>query len=200
MCAHIFAGTTSVATLLAAIMGTLFKALLQPLHTIKTLKQVNHGQGIPELIRRVRIHGVMSMWNGALHGISQRLVGSFSWFIVYNHLNKNSQNGSTNSMEGLGGSAIIGLLASSFSSVMANSFRVLNVVQSTTDTKDSATSLTYQELLTRGLSSRLLSGIFSSIIFTVCLPAKKDIRRAEQLTALHRTPKKVLIRRLEGDD
>ena len=60
--------------------------MITPIDTLKTTLQVEGKQALPLLRAKIRTHGVMVTFHGALAAASATAVGHFPWFFTFNTL------------------------------------------------------------------------------------------------------------------
>ncbi|KAJ1438118.1 mitochondrial carrier domain-containing protein [Ochromonadaceae sp. CCMP2298] len=136
-------------TAAGSLAAGLWRVLLSPVDTAKTVMQVDGGKALPLLWERVQTQGPGVLFSGALASSAATFVGHFPWFLTYNYLSVQlppvqqfvAENAPLLHGMGVGGeeaqaaqlllvldllrSACIGLCASSLSDVCSNSLRVL---------------------------------------------------------------------------
>ena len=151
--------------------------MITPIDTFKTTLEVEGKQALPLLGAKIRTHGVMVTFHGALAAASATAVGHFPWFFTFNAL----QEAIPKPIEGshpawkLGRNALIGLAASIPTSLTTNSLHVIKTIRQTFERP-----LSYSEvvrhvikadgvigLFGRGLKTRVMSKALDSMLFSV---------------------------------
>lgn len=116
--------TTWIASLLAGI----WRIVLTPLDTCKTVLQVEGSKGFALLMKKVWGGNVGCLYQGAMAASTATAVGYFPWFLVFNYLNARLKIPAAASAKLLR-SAGIGLAASVTSDLCTNSIRVLKTTK-----------------------------------------------------------------------
>lgn len=160
-------------TAAASTAAALFRILLMPVDTIKTMMQVEGSAA--NLFRKVQLHGPSTLFHGSVAASVATLAGHYPWYTTYNYLNHFIPNYHDNVVAKLTRSAAIGFTCSMVSDTVSNSFRVVKTARQT-----STTSMTYravirdilrkdgiQGLLGRGLKTRLLTNGVQGLLFSV---------------------------------
>lgn len=75
-----------VKTACASVCAGLFRIILTPVDTFKTIMQVQGKNGIPTLIAKYRLHGLSVFFHGAIATALATMVGHFPWFFTFNLL------------------------------------------------------------------------------------------------------------------
>ncbi|GAJ10665.1 unnamed protein product, partial [marine sediment metagenome] len=147
-----------------------------PIDTCKSTMQVNGKDGLKQLRVKIRTNGAGVLYHGALASGFSTMIGHFPWFFTYNYLNERfpRQKNATHK-EIICRSAAIGFASSSISDISSNMFRVIKINRQT-----SLESQSYRELmreivqkqgvlglLTRGLSTKILSNGIQGMVFTI---------------------------------
>lgn len=161
----------------ASISAGLWRILITPIDTLKTTLQVEGKQALPLLGAKIRTHGVLVTFHGALAAASATAVGHFPWFLTFNTL----QEAIPKPIEGshpawkFGRNALIGFSASVVSDTISNSLRVIKTTRQTFDKP-----LSYVEvvrhvvkddgvmgLFGRGLKTRIMANALNGMLFSV---------------------------------
>lgn len=172
----------AIKTMLASITAAIFRILLMPIDTCKTILQVEGSQGWRILGSKVRNHGVGVMYYGSVASATATLAGHYPWYTTYNYLSSIIPEYRENVALRLWRSAGIGFCASVISDTVSNSFRVVKTARQSA--KD---SVTYSQvirqivqkdgvrgLLGRGLKTRLLTNVIQGTMFSVCWRLGQD--------------------------
>jgi hypothetical protein len=181
-------------TLLASLAVGLWRTLLMPIDTCKTVLQVDGSRGFESLMENVyRTKSIAILYQGSLASALSSMVGHFPWFIVYNTLS-GSQWLVDKVQIKLLRTALIGFIASGVSDCVSNSIRVIKTTKQSLSAAGSGSG-GYGETLTtilkdggisglfgRGLVTRIFANGLQSIVFTVAWRYLKD-RMAERVEA-----------------
>lgn len=161
----------------AAFVVGIFRMMLMPIDTCKTVLQIENKKGLAQLMAKVRQGHVHLLYSGALANAASSFIGHYPWFYTYNLLSKNEA--LINSIPwATGRNALIGFLSSIVSDTVANSMRVIKTSKQALGSTRSG--ITYGEtinlilavdgwrgLFGRGLKTRILGNALQSIMFTV---------------------------------
>jgi len=180
-----------VVTVLGSALTALYRCLLMPIDTLKTVSQVDGRRGFDAVARHAFRRGnVRVLYTGAAAMALATFVGHYPWFATFNVLNRvypKKESALYNSAR----LALIGFVASVVSDVSSNPIRVVKTTKQsaaaktalkcedrrnrqTTD-EDSYLNIVLniakqdgvQAFFTRGLSTRILANGLQSIVFTV---------------------------------
>jgi len=166
----------AVTTVFASLTVGVFRILLMPIDTCKTVLQVDSREGFRALMRRVRAGKISALYQGAAATAVSSTIGHYPWFVIYNGLS------SAEWLEKLIAkklvrNASIGLVASVVSDTIVNVFRVIKTTKQTVGANhDFSYSDTirvivaadgWKGLFGRGLRTRVLANSVQSILFTV---------------------------------
>lgn len=178
----------NLSTALGSILSSLWRVLLMPIDTCKTVLQVDGNQGFELLISRVLNGDVLSLYRGTYATILTTLVGHYPWFITHNYLEKNISK-SKKIRYILLRNAFIGFVSSAVSDTISNILRVIKTVKQSSTAISSESSYydillaLYHEdgiingLFGRGLLLRIISNGIQSILFVVVWKLVADILR-----------------------
>jgi hypothetical protein len=167
---------TSVKTATASVSAGLFRILLMPVDTFKTIMQVEGKQGIPILIKKFRTTGPSVFFYGAAATFTATAVGHFPWFFTFNKLQELIPVPAQDQVAlKLMRNGLIGFTASVVSDTCSNSIRVLKVYRQTNATKvsywRSAQEIVKAEgligLFGRGLKTRILTNGMQGLLFSI---------------------------------
>ncbi|GMH87646.1 hypothetical protein TrVE_jg2643 [Triparma verrucosa] len=163
-------------TFIASLVVGMWRIILMPIDTCKTVLQVDSTAGFKNLIRKVKAGKISVLYQGAMALYASSMVGHYPWFYVYNFLNKASW--LPNMIESkLVRNAFVGFVASVVSDIVSNSIRVIKTTKQSIATKH-AVSYTdavgmilaadgWKGLFCRGLRTRIIANGFQSVVFTV---------------------------------
>jgi len=163
-----------IQTIGASVTAGLFRILLVPVDTLKTILQVEGKQGINILSEKFKQGGVRVFFHGAIASAGATMVGHYPWFATYNFLNSWMTKYEEIRKKILR-QACIGFVSSVISDSISNSLRVLKTTKQT-----SKEIMTYSEtlkiilqhdgisgLLGRGLKIRIMTNGIQGIFFSV---------------------------------
>ena len=173
-------------TLTASVVAALWRVTITPLDTVKTTLQVGSEKGSSLLWDKIRQHGILVLWDGALGNSLATLVGHYPWFIVHNFLEDRLPHPKTPLIGAtpldrkrhyrlmLLRRAFIGFCSSVSSDCVSNGIRVVKTYQQTV-----AIPITYKQALVelletngpafvlRGLKLKIVSNGLSGILFAL---------------------------------
>lgn len=163
-----------IQTVFASLSAAAFRMILTPVDTLKTTLQTEGRNGVDLLKRRIKAHGIGSMWYGAFATAAATFVGHYPWFFVYNFLSANLWE-PRSLLDKLFRQAIIGFSASVVSDTVSNSLRVVKTYRQVHETAisytDAAKEVIRQDgirgLLGRGLKTRILANGLQGLMFSV---------------------------------
>jgi hypothetical protein len=158
----------------ASVAAGLFRILLMPIDTTKTILQVEGAKGLPILREKLQKGGPRVMFHGALGAAGATMVGHYPWFATHNTLQEIIPK--QDSLWGkLLRNAGIGFCSSMVSDCTSNSIRVVKTTKQT-----SREPISYPQavklvvdvdgvrgLFLRGLGTRLMANGFQAALFTV---------------------------------
>uniref|UniRef100_A0A0G4FKN0 Mitochondrial carrier protein n=1 Tax=Chromera velia CCMP2878 TaxID=1169474 RepID=A0A0G4FKN0_9ALVE len=161
-------------TAAASFGAACFRICLMPIDAWKTIKQVEGGNGLSDLVHKVRTHGISKLFHGSLAAMSATWVGHYPWFFTYNTLSKELPQFDFPYGK-FCRSAMIGFCSSVVSDTCSNSIRVVKTTKQT-----AKVPLTYAQtvseivskdgiggLFWRGLGTRILTNGLQGIVFSV---------------------------------
>lgn len=172
----------AVKTSVASLVAALFRILLMPLDTYKTMLQVEGNKGWSIISQKVRSHGPSVLFHGSIASATATMAGHYPWYTTYNYLSTIIPEYQESITAKLTRSAGIGFCASVVSDTISNSFRVIKTAR-----QASKDSVTYSQivatilrkdgvygLLGRGLKTRLLTNVLQGTMFSVCWKLGQD--------------------------
>lgn len=163
-------------TVIASIVVGVWRMILMPIDTCKTVLQVDSYEGFSNLMRKVRIGRIGVLYQGMFAQAISAVVAHYPWFYTYNYLN---QMPSVKSLcrSSLLRNAAVGFIASVVSDTATNCIRVVKTMKQTIAAKHSVgygevisiilASDGWRGLFGRGLRTRILGNGLQSIVFTV---------------------------------
>jgi Mitochondrial carrier protein len=115
-----------------SILAGLWRIVLMPIDTSKTVMQVEGYQAIQELwFQNVPHDGIRVLYRGSIAQAAATAVGHFPWFITYNMLDETIPIIPNDPLLSLCRSAFLGLSASCVSDCTSNSLRVIKTTKQT---------------------------------------------------------------------
>ncbi|EGD81234.1 MC family transporter [Salpingoeca rosetta] len=164
----------AVKTVAASGTAALWRVVLMPIDTLKTVMQVEGHDGMTKLRAKLKAGGPRVLYHGSLAALSATFVGHFPWFATFNYLNATIPE-AEDKWAKLARRAAIGFCSSVISDTTSNSIRVTKV------TKQAHTKpITYVQavreviskdgvsgLFFRGLGTRLIANGMQGMMFTV---------------------------------
>ncbi|EJD38338.1 mitochondrial carrier [Auricularia subglabra TFB-10046 SS5] len=163
-----------IQTIFASLAAAAFRMILTPIDTLKTTLQTQGQQGWTLLRNRIKVHGIGTLWYGAVGTAAATFVGHYPWFGTYNFLDRAI--GKPHSViQLLGRQAFIGFCASVVSDTSSNSLRVLKTYRQVNATRisysDAARAVLAADglrgLFGRGLRTRILANALQGILFSI---------------------------------
>jgi len=180
-------------TVIASIVVGMWRMILMPIDTCKTVLQVESVEGFRNLMRKVRAKKFNVLYEGSIANAVSAIASHYPWFYTYNFLSGSSffQNAfQSNFLR----NAVIGFLSSVVSDSVSNTARVIKTTKQSFASKH---SVSYSEvvalilaadgwmgLLGRGLRTRILGNAVQSVLFTVVwrgLAEKWNNKKEEQI-------------------
>ena len=178
-----------IASLIGSIFNVLWRLVIMPLDTVKTILQVDGLSGFDAIKRRViEDRDMKILFRGSKATILATFIGH-SWFLAHNWLeivwpHRNSTRGRFLR------TASIGFLSSAFSDTLSNSIRVVKTMkQAALNADGKSANMSYRaiiaklieekgylELFGRGLSTRILSNGLQSVLFTIVWQAIRRLK------------------------
>lgn len=164
-------------TMISSVVVGLWRVLLMPIDTCKTVLQVDSRDGFKKLMRKVRAGKIGLLYQGALALIASSMMSYYPWFYSYRVLSK-SDIVARAFAPGLVKNAFIGFSASVVSDVVSNGIRVIKTTKQSiaasrrTVNYGEAISIILAEdgwrgLFGRGLKTRIFGNALQSVLFTI---------------------------------
>eukprot|EP00566_Odontella_aurita_P014024 CAMPEP_0113540572 /NCGR_PEP_ID=MMETSP0015_2-20120614/8554_1 /TAXON_ID=2838 /ORGANISM="Odontella" /LENGTH=456 /DNA_ID=CAMNT_0000440389 /DNA_START=113 /DNA_END=1483 /DNA_ORIENTATION=- /assembly_acc=CAM_ASM_000160 len=163
-------------TVVASAVVGLWRMMLMPVDTCKTVLQVDSAEGFRNLIRGVRRGKVWLLYQGAMAQALSAVVSHYPWFYTYNYLTKHPFVQRI-LRPALLRNAVVGFLSSVVSDTVSNAVRVIKTTKQAMGSKH---VITYGEavgmilaadgwrgLFGRGLKTRIFANALQSVVFTV---------------------------------
>lgn len=161
----------------ASVTAGLWRICITPIDTLKTTLQVEGKQALPLLGAKIRTHGILVSFHGALAAASATMVGHYPWFLTNNVLEERIPKPEFGShpMWWTARSASIGLCASIVSDTTSNSLRVIKTTRQTFNRPISYVEVVKHVissdgligLFGRGLQTRIMVNALQSMLFSV---------------------------------
>jgi hypothetical protein len=178
-----------VKTACGSIAAGLWRIVLMPIDSSKTVMQVEGSEGLNRLWSIVGREGPGALYQGAIAQAAATAVGHFPWFLTYNFLNDQLPpiSASDDLMLSLARSAFLGLCSSCVSDICSNSLRVIKTTKQTArlssesaPEQEKSKDISYSEvvrliietdgvagLFGRGLQTRLLTNSIQGAVFSI---------------------------------
>ena len=119
-----------IKTVGASMVAALYRILLTPIDTTKTILQVEGAQGLKILLSKVKASGPKVLYHGALASSAATFVGHYPWFATFNFLNEKIPEYDIAYKKFLR-RAGIGFVSSVVSDSISNSLRVIKTTKQT---------------------------------------------------------------------
>ncbi|CAM9868408.1 unnamed protein product, partial [Ectocarpus fasciculatus] len=164
-----------LSTILGGILSGLWRFAIMPIDICKTILQVDGKVGLDTLLSKVTAEkSILPLYKGAVATMITTIVSSYPWLYTYNFLKSSIAVPDGIYIRALR-NGIIGFIASAVSDVVSNSFRVVKILRQTTNRVHTYSDIITQiidnggwtDLFFRGLSLRILTNGFQSMLFTV---------------------------------
>lgn len=163
-----------VKTLCASSGAAAWRVLFTPLDMMQTSLQVGGSSGRSDVGSKIRAHGPLVLWHGSSALYLSALIGHFSWFGVYNTLNRTWAE-PVDPRTRAARDGAIGVLSTLVSDVSTNFLEVLKTQRQTTETSTrylaAMSALVASDglvgFLTRGLKTRLFINCVQGAFFTI---------------------------------
>eukprot|EP00612_Vaucheria_litorea_P000196 CAMPEP_0171452634 /NCGR_PEP_ID=MMETSP0945-20130129/664_1 /TAXON_ID=109269 /ORGANISM="Vaucheria litorea, Strain CCMP2940" /LENGTH=277 /DNA_ID=CAMNT_0011977341 /DNA_START=32 /DNA_END=862 /DNA_ORIENTATION=- len=161
-------------TLCASFAAALWRIILMPIDTTKTIMQVEGKNGFPALVKKVKTNGPTVLYHGAIAASTATFVGHYPWFFTFNFLQEKIPK-ETKTLKKLARNAFIGFCSSLVSDTCSNSIRVIKVYK-----QSSTEPVTYLQavknvvaadgvvgLFGRGLKTKLIANGLQGLMFSI---------------------------------
>lgn len=166
---------------LSSFLNIIWKVILMPLETMKTVLQVNGEKGFIDLIRHISNGDLLILYKGTLASIVATFAAYYPWIFTYNWLNKKFSRKLTSPKTIiLLRSSFIGFFSSLVSDVFSNFLRVIKTMIQVISIGENANisyfdvvgilltkKLDFKELFFRGLLTKIFTNGLQSILFTL---------------------------------
>lgn len=187
-------------TVIASIVVGMWRMLLMPMDTCKTVLQVDSVTGFRNLMRKVKAGQIQVLYQGAIANAVSAVAAHYPWFYTYKVLHRSRPLQKLISHVHLR-NAFIGFTASVISDTFANAIRVVKTTKQSVASKH---TISYGEVIAmilsadgwkglfgRGLRTRILGNAIQSVVFTLIWRAladsgRKKAERAGNETGLSR--------------
>lgn len=165
----------SVATFAGSMASAVFRVVITPIDTCKTILQTDGDAGWAVLKDKVGRGGFLVMWSGWEGNYVANVIGNYPWFAVMNVLQNTVPIPGGPFMK-LVRSAFCGAVASSVSDVVSNGIRVVKTKKQTHADANIGYAGAAKEildkdgvtgLLFRGLETRIYTNVMQGAFFTV---------------------------------
>lgn len=163
-------------TIIASMVVGVWRMMLMPIDTCKTVLQVDSVEGFRNLMRKVKVGKIYVLYQGAVANAVSAIFAHYPWFYTYKALSNSKF------LQKLVGSnllrnASIGFASSIVSDTLTNSIRVIKTTKQAIAVKH---TVSYGEVVAmilaadgwkglfgRGLRTRILGNAVQSVMFTV---------------------------------
>lgn len=125
-------------TAISSVVVALWRMLLMPIDTCKTVLQVDSKEGFKNLMRKVRAGKIGLLYQGCFALVVSSMVGYYPWFYTFRMLSESPIIQST-FPAGLVRNAVIGFSASVVSDIVSNSIRVLKTTKQSMGSRHAVT-------------------------------------------------------------
>lgn len=176
-------------TVIASIIVGMWRMILMPIDTCKTVLQVDSVEGFRNLMRKVKAGKIHVLYQGAIANAASAVVGHYPWFYTYRVLSKSKLLQKFISSNHLR-NASIGFAASVVSDTVANAIRVVKTTKQAIAVKHAVgygevvamilAADGWKGLFGRGLRTRILGNAVQSVLFTVVWRGLAERRNQKQ--------------------
>jgi len=195
-----------VSSLLGTSLSVMWKLLIVPVETCKTILQVDGLNGFNSLSSQLRSGRIGLLYEGAAASLLATISSHYPWFYTYNTLDRIFKK-PINKRGIIIRSAIMGFIASVVSDVMSNFIRVIKTVKQSVAVNghcrpsyiDIVTLIMkdggFAAIFSRGLLTRIIANCIQSIMFTIIwnflpviverLKTKQNSKQIEQIEETH---------------
>jgi len=165
----------SVSTFGASMAGAVWRVMITPIDTCKTMLQTDGDKGWKILMDKMAKGGPLVLWQGWEGNYVANVIGNYPWFLAMNFLSQRIPVPKDN-IQKLIRSALIGAMASSVSDCCSNSIRVVKTKKQTHEDANISYMGAAKEImdkdgvygvLFRGLETRILTNVLQGAFFTV---------------------------------
>jgi len=163
-------------TIIASIIVGLWRMVLMPIDTCKTVLQVDSVEGFRNLMRKVKAGKIYVLYQGAFANAASAIAAHYPWFYIYRVLSRNKM------LQQIIGNnllrnASVGFAASVVSDTVANAIRVVKTTKQSIASKHTCSygevvamilaADGWKGLFGRGLRTRILGNAVQSVLFTI---------------------------------
>ena len=165
----------SIATFAGSMSSALWRVMITPVDTCKTILQTDGEAGWKVLTEKVKKNGPLVLWAGWEGNYMANVIGNYPWFATMNVMQKMVPVPEGAFLK-LVRSAFCGAVASSVSDVVSNSIRVIKTTKQTHANGDIGYAEAAKEILAkdgptgllfRGLETRIYTNVMQVAFFTV---------------------------------
>jgi hypothetical protein len=164
-----------IQTIGSSVVAGLFRIILTPVDTLKTILQVEGKNAMTILGNKYSQGGIRVFFHGAVATAAATMVGHYPWFATYNYLQATLPK-YTERRDQLLRQAFIGFNSAVISDCISNSLRVVKTTKQTSQElanyKQTVQNIIAKDgvigLFGRGLKIRLITNGISGILFSVC--------------------------------
>jgi len=152
---------TGIRTLLASAVAALWRVIILPLDTAKTMMAVGGPGSLGSLQLRIQDDGLGTLWTGAMWVAIAAIGGHFPWFVTFNYLSEKIPESRSRCNKNMR-RALIGFCSAVVATLCTNPFHNYKVQSQFAGTSDFGSSS-----VTAGFQLRIFTALLSSILFTV---------------------------------
>jgi len=185
-CKRFFPSNMALVTATGSVLAAIWRLLLMPIDTCKTVAQVGGAPALHDLLSRAAGGDFGRLYRGGSATMLSTAIAHYPWFLTYNALQRLLPVPTPRARR-VARDAFVGFAASTASDLVANPMRVLKTLKQSVGLERSET-LTYSEALSlvmegpgglwslfhRGLWARMVTNGVQSMIFTILLGAQRN--------------------------
>jgi len=177
-----------VKTAFASVGAGLFRIVLMPIDTTKTMMQVEGNRGLSLLHQKIKESGPRVLFHGSLAASLATFVGHYPWFATYNILNIKLPTYDNKKLQLLR-NAFIGFMASMVSDTCSNSIRVIKTTRQTVGKEMDYTKIIqmivdkdgWGGLFGRGLKTKIMTNGIQGMLFSVYWKMGQDYMKSKTI-------------------
>ena len=171
-----WSGPVFVKTGMASAAAALWRIVIMPVDTLKSLLQVHGGaKGIKILYARLHSEGITTLYTGAVAATLASFMGHYPWFFTNNQLESRVPSFGTSTCSKNFRRAAIGFCCSFVSDCITNSIRVVKICIQTSAEPIGYADAIFQiiakdglgGLFWRGLAAKVLCNGLGSVLFSI---------------------------------
>lgn len=164
---------------LGTLLSVIWRVLIVPLETCKTVLQVDGSKGFEKLLTKIKQGNLFVLYQGTSATIASTFLSHYPWFLVYHWLDRLVPTDNHLRTYTVLRHGSIGFVATAFSDTVSNFLRIVKTMKQTLAATEHIT-VSYEEiivqlyktgglssLVTRGLGTRIIANGLQNFIFTV---------------------------------